>query len=273
MRVVHHHARAMRLGDPDDLRQVRHVAAHGEHAVHHHERAAVGRHAVEAGGEIGHVVVLEAEELAEAQLAARVDAGVVFAVADDVVVQADDGADDAGVRLEAGAEGERRLAAEERRELLLQLDVQVERAVEEAGARASGAVLLERLDAGLDHLRADREAQIVVRAKHDSPPALHHHFRILTGLEPMEERIKPCGATLVRLLPVVALLKNVHDEIIQVFGRFGNLRGGVAAGAAYGRRPERTTPANVRAAPNAPTAVRRSSRNIQANRMVIAGRE
>ena len=162
VRVVDHDAGAARLGESDYLRQVDDVAAHREHAVDHHESPALVRHAVEARLEVGHVVVLEPQELAVAQLAASVDARVVLAVADHVVVHADERAYYAGVRLESRAEGERRFPAEELCDFLLKLDVQVESAVQEARAGTASAVFLDRLYAGLHHVVAYRKPKIVV---------------------------------------------------------------------------------------------------------------
>ena len=162
VRVVNHDAGTTRLGEPNDLRQVDDVAAHREHAVDHHESPALVRHAVEARLEVGHVVVLEPQELAVAQLAASVDARVVLAVADHVVVHADERAYYAGVRLETRAESERRFPAKELRDFLLKLDVQVESAVQEARAGTASAVFLDRLYAGLHHVVAYRKPKIVV---------------------------------------------------------------------------------------------------------------
>ena len=105
---------------------------------------------------------------------------------------------DAEVRLEAGAERDRVLLADEVRELALKLEVEVERAVEEARAGAARSVLLDRLDGSLHDFRTGREAEVVVRAEHDAAPALHHHDCVLPGLKPMEIRIDPRLACVLR---------------------------------------------------------------------------
>ena len=85
-----------------------------------------------------------------------------------------------------GAEGDDAGLAQESAQLLLQLQVHLQRAVEEPGAGAAGAVLLQRPDTGLHHLRVGGQPQIVVGAKHDAALALHHDLHILAGLEGVE---------------------------------------------------------------------------------------
>ena len=87
---------------------------------------------------------------------------MILAIHDDVVMHPDDGADDAKIRLEARGEGDGGVLAQEVRKLLLQLEMQLERSVEEAGAGAAGAKLLIRADPGLNDLRTDRESKVVV---------------------------------------------------------------------------------------------------------------
>ena len=123
---------------------------------------------------------------------------MILAVHDDVVMHPDDGADDAKIRLEARGEGDGGVLVQEVRKLLLQLEMQLERSVEEAGAGAAGAKLLIGPDTRLDDLRAGREAQIVVGAEHDAALALHHDLDILPGFERMEIRVKPALADVVR---------------------------------------------------------------------------
>ncbi len=93
MRVVHHHPRAVLLRERYDLRELGDVAAHGEHAVRHDQHAALLRHTLELCFKVGHVRVLIAQHFPVGQLAAVVYAGVVFAVAYNVVIPADYGAD------------------------------------------------------------------------------------------------------------------------------------------------------------------------------------
>ena len=119
-------------------------------------------------------------------------------VADKIVMAAYERAYDAEVRLEAGAERDRVLLADEVRELALEFEVEVERAVEEARAGAARSVLLNRLDGSLHDFRTRREAKVVVRAEHDAALALHDDYCILPGFKPVEIRIDSCLARVLR---------------------------------------------------------------------------
>ena len=160
--IVHHDPGAVFLRQAADLREVRDVAAHGEDAVRHDEAAGALRHAPELLLQIVHIVVLEAEHLPEGQSAAVVQARVVLAVHDHIVPATDNRADDAEVRLEPGGEGHHRLFPQEGGQLLFQLKVQLQRAVEEARAGAAGAILLQRLKPCPDHIGVRRQTEVVV---------------------------------------------------------------------------------------------------------------
>ena len=97
VRVVHHHPRAVLLGERDDLRKLGNVAAHGEHAVRYDKYTALLRYALELGFKVGHVRVLIAQHFPVGQLAAVIYAGMVLAVAYHIVVPPDYGADYAEV--------------------------------------------------------------------------------------------------------------------------------------------------------------------------------
>lgn len=149
--VVHHDACAVFLRQRADLRQVGNIAAHGEHAIGHDEAAGGVGHLLQLLFQVRHVVMLVAEHLAVGELAAVVEAGVVLAVHDDVVMQTDDRADDAEVRLKARREGHDGILAQELRQLVLQLQMELQRPVEKAGAGAAGAERPVGLYARLDH--------------------------------------------------------------------------------------------------------------------------
>ena len=73
--------------------------------------------------------------------------------------------EEAAVRVEAGAEEDRVVGAEERGEPLLELAVQRLRPADEADRRHAVAPAVERLVRRLDHRRVTGEAEIVVRAE------------------------------------------------------------------------------------------------------------
>ena len=88
--------------------------------------------------------------------------------------------------------------------------MQLQRAVEEPGTGAAGAVLLQRLHAGLDNLGVDGQAQIVVGAQHDATLALHDDLGILTGLQSVEVGIHALFLQLAGQRRRIAFFKNIH---------------------------------------------------------------
>ena len=75
------------------------------------------------------------------------------------------------VHLEPGGEDDRRVLPHELGQPLLEPHVKVQRAVQEAAARASGAVLSDRVDRRLLDPRIVGQSEIVVRAEHQQAPA------------------------------------------------------------------------------------------------------
>ena len=75
---------------------------------------------------------------------------MVLAVHDDIIMQADDGADNAEVGLEARREGHDGVLAQEFCKLVLELEMQLERTVQKAGAGAAGAECFVGVHAGFD---------------------------------------------------------------------------------------------------------------------------
>ena len=96
----------------------------------------------------------------------------------------------------------------------LQLQMHLEGAVEEPGATAPGAVLLQGMDARLHHIRGRGQTQIVVGTQHDAALALHHHLHILPGLEGVEIGIHPRRLQFLRQRRLIAFLKNIHSSLL-----------------------------------------------------------
>ena len=183
VRVVDHQPRAVAVLALHDPRKIREIPLHREHAVDDDQLAlVVARHA-QLLLEVVHVVVAVLVGLAEAEAAAVDDAGVVERVEDRDVGAVEQAGEDAQVDLEAGREGERRLASHELREALLELDVDLERAVEQPRARAAGAVEREGGGGRRLHLGVVRQAQVVVRAQHHELAPLVEHDGILGRLD------------------------------------------------------------------------------------------
>ena len=131
-----------------DLGQRRDVALHRIDAVDDdQDAAAVLLRAVQLLLEQVQAVVTERRAAWPGEQAAVEDRGVVAGVGDHRVLRAEDRAERAEVGLVAGREDDRVLGPEPLGELALELDVQVDRAVEEARAGQARAVAVERVAA------------------------------------------------------------------------------------------------------------------------------
>ncbi len=214
--VIHHHSCAVLLGKADDFGQVCNVAAHGEHAIGDDEGTGTLGHHLQQTLQIGHVVVLIALHGAIGQAAAVIDAGVVFTVADHPVATPHHGGNDAEVGLEAGGEGDHILLAQELGKASLQLLMQPQGAVEEAGAGAAGAILLQCVNAGLHNPGIGGQAKVVVGAEHDATLALHDHLDILPGFKGMEIGINVHSLRLCQTLVILAFCENVSHVLSSV---------------------------------------------------------
>ena len=117
----------------------------------------------------------------------------------------------ADVGLVAGREHERRLGAEPLGELALELEVQVGGAVEEARAGQAGAVAVQRVERALLDALVAGQPEIVVRAEHDPPLALHLDDRQRRTLEHAEvgQRVELAGGS--QLLEALVLARLGED--------------------------------------------------------------
>src|SRR6185369_11094538 len=93
------------------------------------------------------------------------DRRVVERVGDDGVLLAEERLEEAAVRVEARRVEDRVLHAEELRDRVLELLVDVLRAADEADAREAEAALVDLALRGGDHLGVRGEAEVVVRAE------------------------------------------------------------------------------------------------------------
>ena len=211
--IVHHDPGAVLLRQSDDVGQVRDVAAHAEHAVGDDQGPRGFGDLLQTPLQIRHVVVPVAEHLAEAEPGAVVDAGMVLPIQDHIVASAHQGGDDAQIGLEARGEGHDRLLAEEPGQLLFQLQMHGQRAVQKPGAGAARAEVLQSPDAGLHHFGAAGEAQIVVGPQHDPPPALHDDLWPLPGLQGAEIGIDALLPVFIRQGRGVTLCKQIHRRL------------------------------------------------------------
>ena len=95
-------------------------------------------------------------------------------------------------------------------QLLLQLQMELQRAVEKARAGAARAVPLKRLCARLNDLRIRRQTEVVVRAEHYAPLALHDDLNVLTRFQRMEIGIYAFFPVIFCKGKVFAFCENIH---------------------------------------------------------------
>ena len=189
VRIIHHDACAVLLGKADDLRQVADVTAHAEHAIGHNQPACGFGDVLQLFFKVRHVVMAVAEHGGIAELAAIINACVVFPVTENIVILARDGADDAKVALKACRKRHNGFLTDEIRQFFLKLHVQRQRAVEKTRAGAAGAIPLKRFEASFDYTRVRGKAEIVIGAEHNAALALHDDLYILTRFELVKVRI------------------------------------------------------------------------------------
>ena len=123
----------------------------------------------------------KAQELALGEQAAFDNAGVVALVAEHVFAFADQRADDAEVDLETGAVEQHGLLVDQFGQGRFQLQVDVQRAVQEPRAGAAGAVFLHRRPGGLLDLGMVGQAQVAVGTQHEDLLALDDDLGVLRG--------------------------------------------------------------------------------------------
>ena len=87
---------------------------------------------------------------------------MVLTVHNNIIMQADDGADDAKIGLETRRKGHDGVLAQELCQLFLKLEMQLERTVQKTGAGAAGAERFIGVHAGLDDRIIGRQTEIVV---------------------------------------------------------------------------------------------------------------
>mmetsp|Transcript_78788 Transcript_78788/g.219008 ORF Transcript_78788/g.219008 Transcript_78788/m.219008 type:complete len:389 (-) Transcript_78788:393-1559(-) len=179
MAFVDAEQRVVAVAQRADLVELGDGAVHREHAVGEHQREAraLGLRFLEAALQVGQVVVLIAPALGLAQPDAIDDGGVVQCVADDGVLLAEQGLEQAAVGVEGRGIEDGVLAADEAGDALLQRLVQVLGAADEAHRRQAEAMSAQRLVRRLDDLRMAGQAQVVVGTEVDDLAAvgrLHH---------------------------------------------------------------------------------------------------
>ena len=188
VRLVDHQPRAVLPAERDDLRQRGDVALHRVDPVDNYQeprcRRPVPPSAASRAGP-GGCDGRGASSRCESRQPSRIDAWSPES-AMTVSCWTEDRAQRAEVGLVTGREHDRVLGTHPVRELALELDVKVDRAVEEARAGEAGPVAIERVAGALLDALVAGQSQVVVGAEHDPALALHLDDRQRRTLEHVE---------------------------------------------------------------------------------------
>ena len=170
--VVDQHQRAIAVGEPADLLELRHIAVHREHAVggDQLEARAAGVGLLEPVLELVHVGIGEAIAARLREPHAVDDRGVIEAVGNDRVVLVHERLEHAAVGVETGGEHDRVVLAEVFGDRELELAMQRLRAADEPDRGHAEAEFFHRPRCGGDDIRMVGEAEIVVGAKIERLP-------------------------------------------------------------------------------------------------------
>ena len=125
---------------------------------------------------------------------------MVELVADDQVVLAGDGRDDAAVGGEAGLVGQHGLGVLEGRQPPLQLLVELHRAGDRPDGAAADAQVTDGGQGRLDQMRMGGQAQVVVGGEADDRPTVHDRVRRLPSVEDPHRAVEGLGAQVVDLV-------------------------------------------------------------------------
>jgi len=202
MRIIHHHQGVV------PLRQVADLLERGDETIHREHP--VGGDQLEARAlrlgfdqsclEIGHIAVLVAETHRLAQPHSVDDGRVVEFVADHRILGAQQGFEQAAIRIETRAVENRILGAEEIRQAVLQILVHPLGAADEAYARHAIAPLVQRLVRGLFDRRVLGQAEVVVGTQVEHWLAVRSlHHRALRSGDGAFALVGPGRADLVQL--------------------------------------------------------------------------
>ena len=163
MRVVDHETGVVFFLERHDLGKLCYVAGHRKDAVGDYELGRFERQPCKFIFERFHVAVLEFEHVfGKAETRSVKKACVVLGVMQNIGVTCRKRRNYAEVRLKTRRERDCGVLVEEVGKLLFKLEVEHERAVQEARAGASRAVFIERSMCGRDGPRVVCKAQIVV---------------------------------------------------------------------------------------------------------------
>ena len=173
----------------DDFWQFGKVALHREDAIDHDEFDGFLRQFLEHTLEILHVVVLVVQLLGKGETASIDNRSMVAIVANHEVVLAQQSRDDALIYGETCREAEAIVLTDVFGNLLFELNVQVERSVEETASGTTRAILVECSLSCIDDTLVASQTRIGIRAEHQHLVTTHLNLRSLLSFNSAEIRI------------------------------------------------------------------------------------
>ena len=177
MGVVDGQGRPLPLANLEQRGDLRDVPFHRVHAVDD-DHLAHARMGLELAFQAGQVSVVKAHRLPVGHLGAVDDGGVIELVEEHHVPPTHQPRDQAEVGVVPGGEDDAVFFAEEVRQSGFELDVEIERAVEEPATGAAGPVRPEGARRGFQDFRMVGQAEVVVRPQHDPLAALDDDDRV-----------------------------------------------------------------------------------------------
>ena len=210
VRVVHHDARAVFFCKRYDFGQLAYVAAHAENSVGDYELAVGIRRGGQLCFKVRHVAVGVSYKLGVAESAAVINAGMVFAVAENYVVASRYAGNNAEIALKARAESDGILLAQKVGKLAFERNMNIHGAVEKTAAAASRAVFVKRSFPRLRHLGVGGQPEIVVGAQHYYLSPAHLNGGVLSACKAVEIGVYSRRFGFVRNGNALAFFKNIQ---------------------------------------------------------------
>ena len=203
----------MAFGRGNDFGEIGNIAGHAEDAVEDDQASRLFGHALEAIIQRGGRIVAERNKPCGRELASIDNARVVLAVAEDGIPLLGERDEGALVGKKTCGEQNGVLTTEKFGDSRFQLDMELDRAVEQARAGASSPVAARGFASGLDDSRILREAEVVIRPDHDFALAFADHIVAVGLLDRTEIRVESLGARIGAVPVFSAFLEEVSRSV------------------------------------------------------------